>query len=86
MFIRKNRSFVRRLKSESNQPFNFLPSVHGGGGHVSVWGCMSADARDPLVIYSGIVNGPAYIKIIEEALQTFIENSFDSSHKQWVFM
>ena len=86
MFNRKNRTFVGCLKSESNQPFNFLRRVQGGGEHVSVWGCVSGSARGPLVIYSGRVNGSSYIKIIKEALPTCIENTFDSSDKQWVFM
>ncbi|CAF1003959.1 unnamed protein product [Rotaria magnacalcarata] len=83
---RKNRTFVRRLRSESDQPFNFIPKVQGGGGSISVWGCMAGGARGPLVIYSGKVNGPAYVKIIEEALPSFIENAFDSSNKNWMFM
>ena len=86
VFNRKNRTFIRRLKSESNQPFNFLPRVKGDGGHISLWDCMSGGARNPLVIYSGKISGPAYIKIIEETLLTFIENIFDSSNKQWAFM
>ena len=75
------RTFVGRLKSHSNQPLNFLPRVQGDGGHVSIWGYMSGGARGPLVIYSGKINRLAYIKIIEEALPTFIENTFDSSNK-----
>ena len=47
---------------------------------------MSGGARGLLVMHSGKVNGPAYIKIIEEALPTFIENIFDSSNKQWRFL
>ncbi|CAF3008047.1 unnamed protein product [Rotaria socialis] len=83
---RKNRTFVRRLRSEADQPFNFVPKVQGGGGSVSVWGCMVGGARGPLVIYSGKVDGPAYVNIIEEALPSFIENAFDSSNKNWMFM
>jgi hypothetical protein len=60
--------------------------VQGGGGSVSVWGCMSGGARGPLVMYSGKVNGLAYISLIEEVLPMFIENTFDSSNKEWVFM
>jgi hypothetical protein len=60
--------------------------VQGGGGCVSVWGCISGGARGPLVLYSGSVDGPAYIKIIEEALPMFIENTFGSSNKEWMFM
>ena len=47
---------------------------------------MSGDARGPLVMYSGKVNGPAYIKITEETLSMFVENTFDSSNQQWVFI
>ena len=47
---------------------------------------MSGATRGPLVIYSGKVNGPAFIKIIEEVLPTFIENTFDSLNKQCGFM
>ena len=65
VFNRKNHTFVGRLKSDSNQPLNFLPRVQGGGGHVSIWGCMLGVARDPLVMYSGKINGLADIKIIE---------------------
>jgi transposase len=83
---RKNRTFVRRLKHECNEPFNFVPRVQGGGGSVSVWGCIAGGARGPLVMYSGNVNGAAYIKIIEEPLPMFIENAFDSSNNEWAFM
>ena len=46
---------------------------------------MSRGARGSLIIYSGTVNGPTYIKIIEEVSPTFIENSFNSSNKPWEF-
>ncbi|CAF3364833.1 unnamed protein product [Rotaria socialis] len=60
--------------------------MQGGGGSISVWGCMVGGARGPLVIYSGKVDGPAYVKIIEEALPSFIENAFESSNKNWMFL
>ena len=78
VFNPKNRTFVRHLKSKSNQSVNFFPRVQESEGHVSVWGCISGSARSPLIMYSGKVNGPAYIKIIEGSLPTFIENTFDS--------
>ena len=53
-----------------------------GGRYVSVQSGMSGGARGPLVMYSGKVNEPAYIKIIEEALPTFIENTFDESNEK----
>ena len=83
---RKNGSFVRRLKSVSNEPFNFIPRVQGGGGSISVWGCMSGGARDPLTIYTGRTNGAAYIKIIKGALPMFIENAFDARNSNLVYM
>ncbi|CAF3380299.1 unnamed protein product [Rotaria socialis] len=83
---RKNRTCVRRLRSEADQRFNFVPNVQGGEGSISVWGCMAGGARGPLVIYSGKVDGRAYVKIIEELLPSFIENAFDSSNKNWMFM
>ncbi|CAF4622808.1 unnamed protein product, partial [Rotaria socialis] len=62
------------------------PKMQGGGGSISVWGCMVGGARGPLVIYSGKFDGPAYVKIIEEALPSFIENPFESSNKNWMFL
>ena len=49
--IEKNRSYVRRLPSESDKPFCFRPRVQGGGGSVSVWGAMTAKGVDPLVFF-----------------------------------
>ena len=86
VFNRKNCTFVRRRRSEYDQPFNFVPKVQGGGGCVSVWGCIAGGARGPLVMYSGKLNGGAYVKVIEEALPLFIENTFDSSNQNSMFM
>ena len=36
---RKNGTFVRRLNSESNEPFGFILDVQGGGDSVSLWRC-----------------------------------------------
>ncbi|CAF4907448.1 unnamed protein product [Rotaria socialis] len=83
---RKNRTFVRRLRSEVDQSFNFVPKVQGGGGSIRSGGCMAGGARGPLVIYSGKVDERAYVKILEEALPSFIENAFDSSNKNWMSM
>lgn len=83
---RKNGTLVRRLRSENNEPFNFVPRVQGGGGSVSVWGCMSGGARGSLVVYTGRVNGPAYVKIIQDALPDFIEGAFGHTNKDWVYM
>ncbi|CAM4851434.1 unnamed protein product [Rotaria magnacalcarata] len=60
---RKNGSLVCRLKSENNEPFNFVPRVQGGR-----------------------INGPSYIKIIQDALPDFIEGAFGQTNTNWVFM
>ena len=49
VFDRKNRSYVRRLPSESDKPFCFRPRVQGDGGSVSVWRAMTAKGVGPLV-------------------------------------
>ena len=59
--------------------------MQGGGGCVSVWGCIAGGARGPLVMYSGKLNEDTYVKIIEEVLPLFIENTFDSSNQNWMF-
>ena len=51
-----------------------------------VWGCIAGGARGPLVMYSGKLNEGTYVKVIEEVLPLFIENTFDSSNLNWMFM
>ena len=79
---RKNCTFVRRLRSENDQPFSFVPNVQGDGGCVSVWGCMVGGGGGPLVMYSGRLSGRAYVQVIEEALSLFIENH--STHRTMI--
>ena len=77
---------IVRLFVVDDQPFNLVSKVQGGGGCVSVWGCITGGARDPLVMYSGKLNRGACVKVIEEALPSFVENTFDSSNQNWMFM
>ena len=46
----------------------------------------SGAARGPLVTYSGKVDRPVHITIIAETLPMFIENTFDASNHDSVFM
>ena len=86
MLNRKNQVLVRRLKSEINQSFNFVPHVQvGGGGGVSVWRCMSRGARGPLMIQNCKLNGPTSISVIKEALSMVFQNTFDPNN-DWVYM
>ncbi|CAF2626891.1 unnamed protein product [Rotaria sp. Silwood2] len=57
---RKNGTYIHRLQSEIDQPFNFTPRAQGGGGCASVWGCISGGARGQRMVYNGRLNGPAY--------------------------
>ena len=86
MFNRKNRTFFRHL--ESNLINHFISFQEGEEVEdMLAYGVACQEvARGPLAIYSGKVNGPTYIKLIEEALPKFIENTFNSSNKQWVFI
>ena len=86
VFNRKNCTFVHRRRLEYDQPFNFVPKVQGSSGCVSVWGFIADGARGPQVMHSGKLNGGACAKVIEETFPLFIENTFDSSNQNWMFM
>ncbi|CAF2781502.1 unnamed protein product [Rotaria sp. Silwood2] len=79
VFNRKNRSYMRRLPSESDKPFCFRPRVQGGGGSISVWGAMTAKGVGPLVFYDGRMNGKNYIDVIQNELLPYIKKNFDGS-------
>ncbi|CAF2040422.1 unnamed protein product [Rotaria magnacalcarata] len=38
------------------------------------------------MIYTGKINGPAYITTIQDALPMFIENAFDTVNDNWIYM
>ena len=83
VFNRKNRSYVRRLPSESDRPFNFQPRIQGGGGSVSVWGLMTAKGVAPLVFYDGRMNGQSYINVVESKLLPYIKKNFGPNDSWW---
>ena len=86
LFNRKNRTFVRRIITEIDKPFNFVPRVQKGGGCVSLWGCMTSAETGPLVFYEGRVNGPTYIEIIGAVLPQFIRATFVPKCNKWLLM
>ena len=47
---------------------------------------MPGGARGPLMIYTGRVNGAAYMEIINDSLFMFIEDAFDAGNNNWVYM
>ena len=83
VFNRKNRSYVRRLPSKFDRPFNFQPRIQGGGGSVSVWGLMTANGVGPLVFYDGRMNGQNYINVIESKLLPYIKKNFGPNDSWW---
>ena len=56
LFNRKNRTLIRRFRSESEKPFSFVPRMQKGGGSIILWGCMTSEEIDDLVFYNGRVN------------------------------
>lgn len=85
LFNRKNRTLVRRKRTESEKPFSFVPRMQKGGGSVSLWGCMTSAGVGELVFYEGRVNGQTYIQLIGDALISFIDRTF-GPNDQFLFM
>ena len=83
VFNRKNRSYVRRLPSESDRPFNFQSRIQGGGGSVSVWGVMTAKGLGPLVFYDGRMNGENYISLMKSNLLPYVKKNFGPNDSWW---
>ena len=67
---KKDRSYIRRLLSESDKPFCFRARAQGGGGPVSIWATLTAKLVAPLVFYVGRTNGRNYVDVIKHALVT----------------
>ena len=86
VFNKKNCALVHCRQSEYDQPFNFVSKVQDDSTCVCVWGCIAGGARGLLVMCSGKINRGACVKVIEEALQLFIKNIFDSSNQNSMFM
>lgn len=38
------------------------------------------------MVYTGQVNGPSYIKIIQDVLFNFVEDAFRQTNTDWIFM
>jgi hypothetical protein len=65
---------VRRLQSEANAPFKFVPRIQGGGGSVRIWGLLTAKGVSPLVFYDGRMNSQNYIDIVKSELIPQLKN------------
>ena len=47
--MEKNRTLIRRTRSESEKPFSFVPRMQKGGGSISLWDCMISEGIGDLV-------------------------------------
>ena len=81
VFNRKSRSFVRRLPSEADAPFNFQPRVQSENGSISAWRVMTAQGVGLLVFYDGRLDGPTYINIIKSHLLSCIKKDFKQNNR-----
>ena len=77
LFNRKNRTLVRRTRSESEKPFSFVPRMQKRGGSTSLWACMTNEEIGDLVFYDGRVNGQPYIHVIGDTLICSIKRRFN---------
>ena len=79
LFNRKNRSLIRRTRSERGKSFNFVTRMHKWGDSISLWGCMTSKGIGDLVFYDGRVNGQTYIHVIGDTLRRFIKRRFNGN-------
>ena len=81
LFNRKNRTLIRRTRSESEKSFSFVPCMQKGGGSISLWSCMTSEGIGDLVFYDGRVNGhgQTYIHDIGDTLIRFIKRRFNAN-------
>ena len=79
LFNRKNRTLIRRTRSESEKPWSFVPRMQKEGGSASLWGCMTSEGIGDLVFYDGRVNDQTYIHVIGDTLICSIKRRFNAN-------
>lgn len=73
LFGSDRRVMVWRKPNEELKGKNLKPTVKHGGGHVMVWGCISAKGMGNLVFIDGIMNKEQYLRILRENLRQSAE-------------
>lgn len=73
LFGSDGRVMVWRKANEELKSRNTNPTVKHGGGHVMVWGCISAKGVGNLVFIDGIMNKESYLNILKENLRQSAE-------------
>ena len=57
LFNRKNRTLIRRSRSESEKPFSFVRRMQKGVGSINLWARMTSEGIDDVVFYDVRING-----------------------------
>ena len=83
---KKNRSYVRRLPSESDKSFCFRPRVQGGSEFVSIWAAITAKGVDSLVFYDSRMNGRNYIDFTKHELVPYIKRKPSNGSEPWYYV
>jgi hypothetical protein len=58
--------FLLKFTKESDLPF--IPKVQQGGFSVMFWGCFTRNAQGPLIVIEGKINGPRYLKLVQDVV------------------
>lgn len=77
------RQWVRRRPGEEFDPNCTVPTIKGGGGKVTVWGCITSAGPGPIKRIDGTMDQHVYRGILENTLQPWIKQRF--RRKKWVF-
>ncbi|KAL7277843.1 hypothetical protein ACG7TL_008788 [Trametes sanguinea] len=68
LFPTPGRQWCRRRKGEAHFARNIIPRVTGGGGKVTVWGCITSRGVGRLHRIEGTMDAKMYRHILEESL------------------
>jgi transposase len=68
------RRWCYKKKGEGLSKRTVRPVIKHGGGSVMVWGCMSTKGVGTMCNIDGIMDGPAYVKILDNSLTAAIKS------------
>ena len=64
----KNKVIIRRHHNEKYNNCFIVPRLQGGGGSVSIWGCITCDGPGLYMLYSSQMDQHSYIDTLEKYL------------------
>lgn len=68
--------YVRRRVTEEFNSDCMVSTVKHGGGSIMIWGCMTANGVEKMVLCEGHMNSEKYTRTLEMCLEPSICNSF----------